>query len=160
FSLAEQIKGRPELTGVILLMLSSACHPDDSARCRQLGIANYLTKPIKQSELLDAILMAQHAVSREEDPSPPPAAPVPDQRRLRVLLAEDNFINQRLATRLLENQGHTVVVTNNGLEALAALEREGFDLVLMDVQMPEMGGVEAAAAIRKQEAARGGYALA
>jgi CheY-like chemotaxis protein/HPt (histidine-containing phosphotransfer) domain-containing protein len=160
FTLAEQIKSHPELTGAVLLMLSSAALPEDSARCRQLGIANYLTKPIKQSELFDAILTARHTVLTEGEPARPPAPSAPGQCKLRVLLAEDNFINQRLATRLMEKLGHAVVVTNNGLEALAALEREPFDLVLMDVQMPEMGGLEAAAAIRKQEAVQGGYASA
>jgi two-component system, sensor histidine kinase and response regulator len=156
FMLAEQIKAHPELTGAILLMLSSAARPEDAARCRRLGIATYLTKPIKQSELLDAVLTAQHLAAKEMEPSGlvPPAT---HGRRLRVLLAEDNVINQRLATRLLEKHGHEAVVANNGLEALAALDRESFDLVLMDVQMPEMGGFEAAAAIRLREASRGGY---
>src|SRR5205085_10339177 len=98
---------------------------------------------------LDAILTARHAAGVEEQAAP--AAAAAPARRLRVLLAEDHPINQKLATRLLERQGHTVAVVGNGLEALAALGRERFDLVLMDVQMPEMGGFEAAAELRRQE---------
>jgi PAS domain S-box-containing protein len=156
FTLAAEIKGHPELAAAVLMMLSSAARSEDAARCRQLGIATYLTKPIKQSELLDAILVV--ASGEWKVPIEQPSTfHVPTFARLRVLLAEDNFINQRLAARLLEKQGHEVVVANNGMEALAALEREKFDLVLMDVQMPEMSGLEAAAAIRKREACRGGY---
>jgi PAS domain S-box-containing protein len=155
FTLAEQIQRHPELTGSVLLMLSSAARAEDSARCRQLGIATYLTKPVKQSELLDAILTARHAATDKEERAAPAAAPVLDRGRLRVLLAEDNVVNQRLAVRLLEKQGHAVVVANNGHEALAALEREPFDLVLMDVQMPDMGGFETTAEIRRREAERG-----
>jgi CheY-like chemotaxis protein len=156
FTLAEQIKAHPDLAGAVLLMLSSAARPEDSARCRRLGIALYLTKPVKQSELLDAILTARHAAGVEEQVHAPAAVP-PSARPLRVLLAEDNAVNQRLTVGLLSKQGHRVVVANNGREALDALEREPFDLVLMDVQMPEMGGFEAAGAIRKREASRGGY---
>jgi CheY-like chemotaxis protein len=156
FGLAEQIQRHPELAGAILLMLSSAARPEDAERCRRLGIATYLTKPVKQSELLDAILTARHAAAPATDNATPADAAVPGPHRLRVLLAEDNLVNQRLAARLLEKQGHRVVVAGNGREALEALEREGFDLVLMDVQMPELGGLEATPAIRRREAARGG----
>jgi PAS domain S-box-containing protein len=157
FMVAQRIQQSPQLAGTTLLMLTSAGQPDDVARCRALGISAYLTKPVKQSELLDAILIARHAGGKDVH-AVPTAAPPPSGRHLRVLLAEDNLINQRVAARLLERQGHEVVVANNGLVALAALERETFDLVLMDVQMPEMGGFEATAAIRQREASRGGYA--
>src|SRR5262249_18015609 len=104
FMLAEQIKAHPELAGAVLLMLSSAARPEDAARCRELGIATYLTKPIKQSELLDAVMMILHTA---KDVEPGVAhVPVAGQRRLRILLAEDNLINQRLASRLLEKHGH------------------------------------------------------
>jgi two-component system sensor histidine kinase/response regulator len=140
-------------------MLSSADHTSDAARCRQLGVARYLVKPIKQSDLLDSIL----SVLPEPLPPPSPPAPAgaapapapPPARPLRVLLAEDHPVNQRLALRLLQKAGHGVVVANNGVEALAALGRESFDVVLMDVQMPEMGGLEATAAIRAAEAGTG-----
>ncbi len=150
FELAAQIKQHPELAGAMIMMLSSAGHPSDRARCRELGVSAYLTKPVKQSDLLDTILTVLH----------PPREPVPrpqllvskSQRRLHILLAEDNAINQRVALGILEKRGHAVVVAGNGKEALAALARETFDLILMDVQMPEMDGFEATKAIREREA--------
>ncbi len=156
FDLAEQIKQHPELAGATIMMLSSAGQRSDSARCRELGIAAYLTKPIKQSDLLDTILAVLHTSSVETcPPSPEPQSALPEsRRRLHILLAEDNAINQRVAVTVLQRQGHAVVVAGNGKEALAALEREAFDLVLMDVQMPEMDGFETTRAIRKYEAAK------
>ena len=152
FTLAERIRQTPALAGATIMMLSSADLPGDTARCRALGIATYLTKPIKQSELLDAILtvMGHGAVAipdmvRLNAPTPGPAG------QLRVLVAEDNAVNQRLAMRLLEKRGHHVVVRGNGRDAVAALNDAPFDVVLMDVQMPEMDGFEATAAIRAQE---------
>ena len=165
FTLIEQIKQHPELARASLLMLSSADQSRDIVRCRQLGVSSYLMKPIKQSELLDAIMTAlstspvkekrEHlaAGGRRLDPG---ESSVPS-RRLRILLAEDNAVNQTLASILLEKQGHTVVVAANGKEALAALDRQSFDLVLMDVQMPEMDGFEATARIREREKAIGGH---
>jgi PAS domain S-box-containing protein len=156
FTLAEQIKEHPDLAGAVLLMLSSAGRPDDAARCRRIGVTTYLTKPVKQSELLDAILMARHEAAGE--PQRHTLSPVAvTRRRLHVLLAEDNVVNQRLAVRLLEKAGHAVTVVGNGRDAVAAAERQPFDLVLMDVQMPEMGGFEATAAIREREKAGGGH---
>jgi CheY-like chemotaxis protein/HPt (histidine-containing phosphotransfer) domain-containing protein len=152
FALAEQIQGRPELDGTIVMMLSSADRQGEAARCRTLGLACYLTKPIKQSDLLDAILTARGAPPvRERKPeglgTDGEAAPRV-VRHLRVLLAEDNPVNQKLASQLLKKQGHAVTIATNGKEALAALERQAFDLVLMDLQMPEMDGFETTAAIR------------
>ncbi len=126
FSLAREIKRDPQLAETTLLMLTSADGPGDAARCRALGIADYLTKPVKQSELLNAILTALGPSLTGEcavrprpagRPNPRPTGP----RGLRILLAEDNAVNQKLAVRLLEKQGHTVVVACNGREALAAL---------------------------------------
>jgi PAS domain S-box-containing protein len=152
FSLADEIRRHPELAGAVLMMLSSAGQPADTARCRELGIATYMTKPIKQSELLNSILTARNAITAVPEP-PPRAALASEQRRLRILLVEDNLVNQRLALRLLEKQGHGITVANNGKEAvevLAAADRP-FDVVLMDLQMPEMGGIEATKLIRQRE---------
>jgi two-component system sensor histidine kinase/response regulator len=153
FELAQWIKNHPELGTTILLMLSSAGRPFEAGRCQELGIARYLTKPIKQSELLDAILNALHVMPELVRPQLAAVDCEPAAYPMKVLLAEDNAINQMLASRLLEKFGHAVKVVGNGLEALAALDAESFDLVLMDVQMPEMDGLTAAAAIRAKEGA-------
>jgi signal transduction histidine kinase/DNA-binding response OmpR family regulator/HPt (histidine-containing phosphotransfer) domain-containing protein len=158
FDLAEQIKQHPELTKATIMMLSSAGQPGERARCHELGVAAYLTKPIKQSELLDTIMTVLGTPSaRTREPSPAPQGSVPARRRLHFLLAEDNAVNQRLAERMLEKRGHTVVVANNGKAALHALEHEAFDLILMDVQMPEIDGLEATMAIRAKEKATGAH---
>jgi CheY-like chemotaxis protein len=159
FALIEHIRERPELATATIVMLTSAGHRGDAARCRKLGVAAYLLKPIRQSELREAI--ARVLGAREM----PGAIPLvtrfslhdarEPERVLRVLLAEDNAVNRLLATRLLEKRGHKVVVATNGREAVDALDRGGFDLVLMDVQMPEMDGFEATAAIRKKEQGTG-----
>jgi PAS domain S-box-containing protein len=161
FTLAGEIKQRPELADATLVMLSSA--EGSSARARELPIAACVMKPVKQSELLDAITGCLGAAGRREDsPAPAPATPaVPAARpaaagrRLCILLAEDNAVNQKLVVRLLQKRGHQVVVASNGREVLSLLERETFDLILMDVQMPEIDGFEATAAIRKSERATG-----
>ena len=156
---ASEIRRRPDLAGAILMLLSSADRPGEMARCQELGIPAYLRKPIKQSELLDAILTALHQnprkVGRDASSSTrmPPADPA--QGGLRILLAEDNEVNQTYAVEILRRRGHTVVVANNGQEALHVLESEPFDIVLMDVQMPVMDGLAATAAIRRREDAAG-----
>jgi CheY-like chemotaxis protein len=158
FMLAERIKSDPGLAGATIMMLSSSAQLGDAVRCRELGIERYLTKPVKQSELLGAMLgvLTPAAVTpRRVRPGRGPAAPA--ARPLRILLAEDNIVNQRLATKLLEKLGHTVVVADNGRLALQALDREAFDVVLMDVQMPEMSGIEATAAIREREQQTGAH---
>jgi len=160
FALAERIKQDPELSGATIMMLSSADLPDGPVHCRSLGIVAYLTKPIKQSELLDAILLALGAVAAQPAVATP-LRPASAQRPCHILLAEDNAVNQKLVARLLEKHGHSVVIADAGRAALAALEHEVFDLVLMDVQMPEMDGFEATAAIRRREAeAAGGHCAA
>ncbi len=155
FALAARIKEDPSLAGSTVLMLTSDDRPGDLARCRALGIAAYLVKPIRQSELLDAIVTALGS----PEPAAIAAVPVPPRtqagRALRVLLAEDNRVNQRLAVRLLEKRGHRVVVVDNGRDAVAAAIAQPFDLVLMDVQMPEMDGFEATAALRAGERGSG-----
>jgi PAS domain S-box-containing protein len=157
FELAERIRQNPELVGATLMMLSSANRREDAARCVELHVASYLIKPIRQSTLLDAIMTAlgpslslESHTARSLQPAPSGQA-----RPLRLLLAEDNAVNQRLAVSVLEKRGHHVVVVGNGREALAALERQSFDAVLMDVQMPEMDGFEATAAIRARESTIG-----
>ena len=159
FTLAAEIKRRPEFASTVLMMLSSAGQTSDAARCRQLGIETYLTKPVKQSDLLDAILDALSlSFQHDEKQGSPVQPPHVTHRNLKLLLAEDNAVNQMLAVRLLEKRGHSVTVANDGNKALAALERETFDLILMDVQMPHVNGFEATAAIRAKEASGGGYA--
>jgi CheY-like chemotaxis protein len=164
FTLAQRIKESPELAGATIMMLTSAGQRGDAARCRELGIAAYLIKPIRQSDLLEAILLALGKPARGAEQSFVVTRHTlrETRRKLRVLLAEDNRVNQELVVRLLEKRGHTVVVARNGKEALAALEKsafDGFDLVLMDVQMPEMDGFEATAAIREREKATGTHLL-
>jgi PAS domain S-box-containing protein len=151
FDVAQRLVQNPALAGARILMLTSAGQPEDVQRCRQLGIGAYLMKPVKQSELLETILTSLSGLARG---ARAPESGVRGQgpgRRLRVLLAEDNAVNQRLAVRLLEKQGHSVVVAGSGREAVQALEQATFDVVLMDVQMPEMDGLEATAVIRERE---------
>jgi PAS domain S-box-containing protein len=158
FGLIEQIRQRPELSTATIMMLTSAGQLGDAAHCQELGVAAYLMKPIRQYELREAI--ARVIGSREQRAVPlvtrfsltPASAP---PVCLRVLLAEDNLVNQKVVTRLLEKRGHRVMVAGNGREALDALGRENFDLVLMDVQMPEMDGFETTAVIREKEKSSG-----
>jgi PAS domain S-box-containing protein len=158
FAVIERIRQNAELDGATIMMLSSADRSGDAARCRALG-ATYLMKPIKQSDLLDAVLTALGAASGRArlvgKVVPLADRPTPITRRLHVLLAEDHPVNQRLVTFMLEKRGHQVVVVGNGREALEALERQPFDVVLMDVHMPEMDGFAATAAIREKEKTTG-----
>jgi CheY-like chemotaxis protein len=155
FALIEQIRQRPELATATIMMLTSAGHRGDAARCQELGVAAYLLKPIRQSELREAV--ARVLGAREQEGAIPLITrfSLLDAREpesfLRILLAEDNPVNQRLVVRLLEKREHHVVVASTGLEALTALEKESFDLIFMDVQMPDMDGLEATAAIREKE---------
>jgi CheY-like chemotaxis protein len=159
FALAECIKRNPDWKTATIMMLSSAGQRGDAKRCRDLGVAAYLTKPVRQAELLDAILTALGTRPTKE---PSPALVTRHSLReasnhLRILLVEDNAVNQVLAARLLEKRGHTVIVAGNGKEALAVLEKQSFDLVFMDVQMPEMDGFAATAAIRAKEKISGNH---
>jgi signal transduction histidine kinase/CheY-like chemotaxis protein len=155
FAVVEEIKKNPLLAGATILMLSSADSAGDVRRCKEMGVARYLRKPIKQSELFDAILIALGSVPLQPSATPPPAEPCIERTGWKILLAEDNEINQHLAVKILSKRGHDVAVVNNGKEALAALERDNFDLILMDVQMPELDGLAATAAIRAGEASTG-----
>ena len=185
FDLIARIKSDLRMHETTILVLSSGGMPEDVARCRQLGVPAYLVKPIRQSELRESILGAlrsrtsnlpdpigsaglgeglaaighvlngEPASSRVANAVQPLGRGFSGRQGLRILLAEDNRVNQILAVRLLENDGHNVLVAGNGHEALAFLCRESFDLVLMDVQMPEMDGLEATAAIRLRERTTG-----
>ncbi len=156
FMVVRAIRNDPRLADAVVVMLTSAGQPEDITHCRELGLDAYLMKPLKQSELYNVITAVLTRPLR--DAAAPVAAdltsPVP-ARRGRILLAEDNEVNQTLVVRLLEKLGHTIVVARNGREALTALEQGPFDLVLMDVQMPEMDGFEATAHIRGAEEGSG-----
>ena len=162
FALADEVRKDPNLAGATLMMLTSGGQHGDSARSRELGVSAYLTKPVGRSELRAAIIRALAAseprsMESKLAPSESPRGAGPGTGALRILLAEDNALNQMHAIRLFEKRGHVVTVASNGREALAALEREQFDLVLMDVQMPEMDGFETAAEIRARERSMGGH---
>jgi PAS domain S-box-containing protein len=152
FELAERIRQDPRLVGAVIMMLTSTGQVGDAARCRQLGISAYLLKPIRKSELLSAILttLGQKAAS-----TPRTLATRHELRQagrsLHVLLVEDNPVNQTVGVRTLERMGHITELANNGSEALSLLSRQEFDLVLMDVQMPVMGGLTATRQIRVTE---------
>jgi two-component system, sensor histidine kinase and response regulator len=157
FAVAKQIRSKPELQGTMLMMLTSGGSPGDGARCRELGISAYLPKPIRQAELLEGITRVFQRVPEKEVPLITKHTLREERNRARILLAEDNLVNQTVAVRLLEKRGYTVVVAGNGRAALAALEQDNFDLVLMDVQMPELDGFETTAAIRAKEQLTGAH---
>jgi signal transduction histidine kinase/CheY-like chemotaxis protein len=153
FALTEHIVAMPELRNSSVIMLTSAGEPRDAQKCRELGLAGYLTKPVGQSELLDVISGALgRTAGRALRKGSEARLPVPSAKRsLGILLAEDNVVNQKLAVLLLERRGHSVTVVGNGKEALAAVQKQNFDACLMDIQMPELNGLEATAAIRSRE---------
>jgi CheY-like chemotaxis protein len=155
FTLAERIKKHPDLVGATIMMLTSAGHLGDAARCRELGISAYLVKPIRQLELLQGICNVLNLASQTKAPLVTRYTLREAGSRSRVLLVEDNVVNQTLAVRLLEKRGYIVSVAGNGRQALATLKMKEFDVVLMDVQMPEMDGFEATAAIRDRERSTG-----
>jgi two-component system sensor histidine kinase/response regulator len=155
FDLVQRIRTCPGIESSIILMLTSCEHFGDLARCREAGIALFLTKPIRREELRMALLTAmatltppptrQKAVSSEPAHGP----------QLRILLAEDNMVNQHVALAILRKAGHSVAVASNGKEAVRMCQEERFDAILMDVQMPEMDGFEATVAIRRKQAIGG-----
>jgi CheY-like chemotaxis protein len=156
FALAEQIKRDKEMTNHVIMMLTSGVRPDDIARCEELDIAAHILKPVKPSELCDALMMV--GVDQTPAPGPPRTeeeTDLPKLPPLRILLAEDSLVGQKLAVGILEKEGHSVFVTSDGGKAIAALENRTFDVILMDVQMPEMDGFEATATIRAKEKRRG-----
>ncbi|HET8923308.1 MAG TPA: response regulator [Candidatus Acidoferrum sp.] len=155
FALVGRIRQRPELSAATIMMLTSAGHRGDAERCQKLGVSAYLLKPIRQSELREAVARVLGASEQKGKIPLITRFSLGDARDgsecLRVLVAEDNAVNQRLIVRLLEKRGHRVVVAGNGREAVEAQEKEKFDLILMDMQMPEMDGFEATAVIREKE---------
>jgi CheY-like chemotaxis protein len=156
FELAEQVRSHSGVAGATIVMLTSAGKRGDAARCRQLGVATYLTKPIGEAELLDTLLRVLGSRSQQTEPALVTRSGLRETKKcLRILLAEDNVVNQRLAVRLLEKQGHSVEVANNGREALRWVDQNSFDVALLDIQMPEMDGFEATAAIREREQSTG-----
>ena len=162
FELADRIRNLPGYGESVIMALTSSGMRGDATRCRELGIAAYLTKPVMQSSLLDAIVNVLGTTEPKGMPAPLLTRHMlrEEQRPLRVLLAEDNAVNQKIAVGMLKKRGHTAVLASNGVEAVAALETEGdapFDLILMDVQMPEMDGFEATACIREREKTSGGH---
>jgi two-component system, sensor histidine kinase and response regulator len=156
FDFARRVKNDPRFRSAIIMMLTSGGQRGDASRCRDLRISAYLVKPIQQAELLEAILTVLG--HKRERPDQRPALVTrhslrEERRYLRILLAEDNSVNQIVAVRLLQKMGHTVMVVANGRDTVLMLEEQDFDLVLMDVQMPEMDGIEATRVIREREAA-------
>ncbi len=157
FSLAQTVLDRPDLAGSVLMMLSSSGYRDDGARCRAMGIDAYMTKPIRRLELFHALIDALHAhnaIEEQGGPAPQPASesgfgatPHP----LHILLAEDNLVNQKLARRLLEKRGHRVEAVDCGGDAVKAVRNGLYDVVLMDVEMPEVDGLDATRQIRALE---------
>ncbi|MBM3301291.1 MAG: response regulator, partial [Deltaproteobacteria bacterium] len=157
FELAERINRHPHIKLDRIIMLTSGGRRGDAVRCQTLGISAYLVKPIKQSDLFEAVVMTLQRRTESEKPTKLVTrhALRENQKRLHVLVAEDNPVNQKLAAKMLEKMGHTFAVASNGQEALRCLEREKFDLILMDVQMPVMDGIEATKAIRDHELSTG-----
>jgi two-component system, sensor histidine kinase and response regulator len=159
FEVAKQINAMQSVVHPVVMMLSSADCDADAARCRTLGIAIYLRKPVIVSDLRAAIWQALGHDIRTGSPAAAAQAThtTPAGRRLNILLAEDNPVNQRVTVGLLKKRGHSVQAVLNGKEAIQALACEQFDLVFMDVQMPVMDGLEATAEIRSKEESTGAH---
>jgi signal transduction histidine kinase/DNA-binding response OmpR family regulator len=161
FALIRLIKRCPALTPPTIVMLTSPGRPGDAAACREVGAAAHLAKPVTRRGLSRALIAALHQGLQPAASSPASATQCDETAEgrglcpLRILLVEDNSINQRVASILLEKRGHTVTVACNGRQAIDLFDEQAFDVILMDVQMPEMDGFEATAAIRTKEKATG-----
>ena len=147
FALAAAIQKDPGLAGVTIMMLTSAGHLGDAERCRSLGITGYLVKPVRQSELLDAVCQMLGRKTSKQAELVTRHSLREAKHRARILLVEDNAVNRTLAVRLLEKRGYVVSVAANGREAVDAVQRDEFAVILMDIQMPEMDRFEATAAM-------------
>ena len=152
FTLVQRLRERGDLAAPVVMMLTSGGRPGDIGRCAELRISSYLMKPIKQSELFDTIVEALNVTAATDEGSSHGAGPRPHTRKLNTLLAEDSTVNQRLAIALLEKWGHNVTVAGTGKAAVETWKQGGFDVILMDIQMPEMDGHDATRAIRDLEA--------
>jgi CheY-like chemotaxis protein len=157
YQLIDDIRRDDELADTPVIMLTSADQAEEIEACRRLGVAAFLVKPVKLSELFDAIALALGVAVTMERGAGTRREPVVELPPLDILLAEDSQVNQRLAVAMLQKHGHKVQVAATGHEVLAACKRHQFDLILMDVQMPEMDGLEATAAIRVRERQTGGH---
>ena len=151
FDVAAMMKSTPSGEEMKIIMLSSVGQRGDPVRCRKAGISGYLSKPVKQSDLLDAIMMTMDRHFEEKKTVITRHTVHEARERLKILLAEDNLVNQILAIKLLETRGHQVTLVSNGREAVDAFKKDSFDLILMDIQMPEMDGFEATGKIRALE---------
>jgi two-component system, sensor histidine kinase and response regulator len=152
FTLVQKLRSRGDLVAPVIMMLTSGGRPGDIGRCGELRISHYLMKPIKQSELFDTIVEALNVTAAADEGSSHGAGPRPHTRKLKTLLAEDSAVNQRLAIALLEKWGHEVTVAGTGKAAVETWQEGRFDVILMDIQMPEMDGHAATRAIRDLEA--------
>jgi CheY-like chemotaxis protein len=160
FELTQALRERSDARNLPIFMLTSSASPGDNARCTELKVAARLLKPVKQSLLLDNIVRVLAGANRVDAPAPSAtteAAADESKRPLRVLLAEDQEVNRKFAVRLLGNAGHEVVVAVNGREAVEKWKTERVDLILMDLQMPELDGLDATREIRATEATAGGH---
>jgi two-component system sensor histidine kinase/response regulator len=151
FELTKRVKESPYGTDAEIILLTSLGQKVGAARCKELGISGYLVKPVKQSELLDAVMMALGESPVEEDSVIARSTIHPANRRLNILLAEDNLVNQKVAVAMLKKRGHRIVTVLNGKAAVEQLDKDQFDLILMDVQMPEMDGIAATREIRNSK---------
>jgi CheY-like chemotaxis protein len=156
FSVAQHLTQDAHVAAPTIMMLTSSGEPEDAGRCKALGISTYLIKPVRQAALCEAILETLGRTGTREVPAAVASKARPTAA-LRILLAEDNIVNQRVATGVLEKAGHAITVAENGQIALELLAKQRFDLVLMDMQMPEMGGAEAIVVIRTDERATGAH---
>ncbi len=152
FAVAQHLKSSPWHTGALIMMLSSADLNEDAVRCQQLGLRTYVVKPICEKELHGAVVTTLAENKRGGEKAVSSESQIQSAiRPLRILLAEDNPVNQTLALRLLQKQGHFAVLAKTGVEAVEKSADEPFDAILMDLQMPEMDGFEAAQKIRQRE---------
>lgn len=157
FTLVDQMKQDPQLSAVPVIILTSGGDRGDAVRCRELGVSAYLTKPVHEADLLETIqrVLGQHVENAVKPVLITRHTLLESQKTLRILVVDDNAVNCTLATRLIEKHGHIAASAATGRAALQALEEQTFDLVLMDIQMPDMDGFEATTAIRQRERATG-----